>query len=112
MNKLITLVLIGLVSLSSQATAQDILPPRPFPMATMCSNLDPAKSFLEKFKELPFVDGEAKILGPQGKYFAGSMRMFLNPTGESFSIVFSIGDTWHCVIMTGTNAAASIEESI
>ena len=91
------------LAITAQAAPNNNLSQEPIvlPTMTLCSPILPETMLSEQFGEIPFVDGEGHILIANGQQVSGSMKMFLHPNRETFTIVLSIGEDVHCMIMTG-----------
>ena len=83
----------------TQPQQQEILK---VPLVMYCTEKRPDRMLEERFGELGFIQGEGAITLPNNENVYGEFRMFLNPTGESFTIIFE-GDTLSCLVMTGEN---------
>jgi len=107
MNKLFTLVLIGLLSLSTQAASQETLPPGTaiLPLVTLCSPLEPDLGLYQRYGEIAFVDGDASLYIPGNKTVNGKLTIFMKPGFDenTFTIMFKVGQMY-CMVATGKNA--------
>ena len=108
MNKLITLVLIGLLTLSGQAVAQQKpLPPGTaiLPLVTLCSPLEPDLGLYQKYGEVAFVEGDATFYIPGNKTVNGKLTIYMKPGFDenTFTIMFQVG-ALYCMVSSGRNA--------
>ena len=81
----------------TQEPKQEILK---IPLVMFCTDKRPDRMLEERFGELGFIEGKGAITMPNGENVYGKFRMFLNPSGESFTVIFE-GDTLSCLLMTG-----------
>ena len=110
MNKIITLVLIGLLTLSGQAVAQQErkqLPPGTviLPLVTLCSPLEPDLGLYQKYGEVAFVEGDASLYIPGNKTVNGKLTIYMKPGFDenTFTIIFKAGPLY-CMVASGRNA--------
>jgi hypothetical protein len=107
MNKLFTLVLIGLLSLSTPAVSQSALPPGTviLPLVTLCSPLEPDLGLYQRFGEIGFVEGAATFYIPGNKTVNGELTIYMKPgfDDNTFTVIFKVGHLY-CMIASGRNA--------
>ena len=108
MNKLFTLVLIGLLTLSGQAVAQQKpLPPGTviLPLVTLCSPLEPDLGLYQRFGEIGFVEGAATFYIPGNKTVNGELTIYMKPgfDDNTFTVIFKVGPLY-CMVASGRNA--------
>ena len=80
------------------------------PLVTVCSPLDPAEGFKNKFGEIGFIEGDASVYIPDGRTINGKLKFYMNPdfNENTFSVVFEIGDVY-CLIMSGQDAMPMLQ---
>ena len=107
MNKLFTLVLIGLLSLSTPAASQSAPPPGTavLPLVTLCSPLKPDLGLYQRYGEIAFVEGDATFYIPGNKSVNGKLTIYMKPgfDANTFTIMFQVGPLY-CMVASGKNA--------
>lgn len=75
------------------------------PLFTICSTTDPSEPLLEKYGELPFLEGTGSIIIRNGESsLPGTFKMYLNPNDpRSYSIYFIVETEikLYCLLMGG-----------
>ena len=107
MNKLFTLVVIGLLSLSTPAVSQSAPPTGTavLPLVTLCSPLEPDLGLYQRYGEIAFVEGAATFYIPGNKTVNGKLTIYMKPgfDDNTFTIMFQVGPLY-CMVASGKNA--------
>jgi len=73
-----------------------------FPSSMLCGVYNEGAGMDEEYGELPFVTGDAQVMTPDtNKSYHGTIRIFLNPQTQSYTILFDIKDEVTCLLTTG-----------
>lgn len=100
MKTLLT-ALVGMLFAAS-AAAQETVPPKWFAFTTPCDDISAMTQTIEKYNELPLAAGDGQIRHATGQLLTGTVTVWLEPSGTSFSITFDNGDL-ACMIANGKN---------
>lgn len=91
------------------ASAQEQQPGTPMPLMTICSMIPPERTLTEKYGEIPFVAGEGGIFIPSGQMVNGLITLYLNPDGSTFTIMLTVSEEVHCMLVTGKDLKPVIQ---
>jgi hypothetical protein len=71
------------------------------PIPTPCGNIPLDELYLEKYGEIPFLEGDGSIVVGPDQAVNGIVEMYVNPETKSFTIVFNINDKLYCMLTSG-----------
>jgi len=74
-----------------------------FPMFVNCLPSSPEDMLLQRYGELPFIEGLGSIIIPGDRSLNGKMTMYLEPQGGTFTIIFQPTEDISCMIMSGSD---------
>ena len=89
-------------------TQQDIPGVTMLPVPTPCGNIPLDETYLEKYGELRFLEGDAQIFAGPGQVINGVMRIFVNPDTKTFTIVLDIDGKLYCMLTSGKDLRAAM----
>jgi hypothetical protein len=97
--KTLLMSLIGICIATAVAAQQ---PPNDvnFAFTAPCDELVPMAQVIKKYGELPLVSGKGQVRHITGQILAGTITLWLEPSGKSFSLSFDNGQM-ACMLATG-----------
>ena len=103
------LCLLATVPAAAEETTQQI----PLPFYMTCGPTPMDNFLLERYEEMPMLEGEAQtIIGP-GKVAKGKLRMFVNPDTKTYTLVFEVAEQMFCMMSSGNKLGpASLSDPI
>lgn len=97
--KTLLMSLIG-IGFATSVAAQEPPKDRWFAFTSQCDKLMPMAQVIKKYGELPLTSGQAQMRHITGQMLAGTITVWLEPGGKSFSITFDNGDI-ACMVVSG-----------
>ena len=77
---------------AAQDPAQQLGKVETLAIGVQCGPSSPQAMLEEQFGEIPFVQGQAIVLGSRERVLSGVMKMYVNPETKTYSIEFNVND--------------------
>jgi len=94
-----------LLTIPVLAAAEDTTQQIPLPFYMTCGPTPMDNYLLERYEEMPMLEGNAQTIIAPGKVAQGKLRMFVNPDTRTYTLVFEVAEQMFCMMSSGDSLA-------
>ncbi len=80
------------------------------PAIVDCGRTEDIYSIIQRFGEIPFIEGDTMVKRPDGVVMPAKMAMYLNSSTGTYSLVAKFPDEFWCILNSGGKVTATISK--